>query len=82
MSTCPYCDQEIRPSVKEKGLRDCEACGGQHRLMSICPAKPGLCALISEWMDGARSPMHWIAVGGITVLWALATLGLILLISG
>ena len=60
--------------------RSCLHCGGTHRLMEICPAAPGAIELLRQYIDGDRTPMHLLAVGGIvtlTVLWTLATVALI-----
>lgn len=42
-------------------------CGGAHRLMEMCPAKPTFFDLLSAWMRGEHKPMAWLAVGGLCV---------------
>ena len=49
-------------------------------MMEICPAAPGAIELLRQYINGDRTPMHLLAVGGIVtlaVLWTLATVALL-----
>ena len=53
----------------------CPHCGGTHRLMEICPDAPNALELLRQYVDGDRSAVHVLAVGGtvvLAVLWAFA----------
>ena len=68
------------PRVREDLMdtaRDCLYCGGRHRLMEICPAAPDAIELVRQYIEGERTPMHLLAVGGITTLAVLCTVALI-----
>jgi hypothetical protein len=60
----------------------CPHCGGTHRLMEICPDAPNAVQLLRQFIDGDRSPIHVLAVGGTLILALLWTVLLISAVSG
>src|SRR6516162_4978017 len=46
----------------------CPHCGGTHRLMEPCPDAPTPWELVAGWFEGERTPSHYLAIVGMTVL--------------
>lgn len=53
---------------REPSARYCSTCGRKHRVMEICPEKPGFFELLRAWARGERSAMAWLAVSGLAVI--------------